>query len=66
LTGNSIKLNEQSGIATVFLEQPPANAMDISFLEKIDDKLKEVSQRPGVRAMVLTGQGTVFSAGLDL
>jgi enoyl-CoA hydratase len=66
LTGNSIKLNEQSGIATVFLEQLPANAMDISFLEKIDDKLKEVSQRPGVRAMVLTGQGTVFSAGLDL
>jgi enoyl-CoA hydratase len=66
LTGTWINVSEQAGIATVAMRRPPANAIDIPFLEQLDDVLTTIEQRPDISAMVLTGSDKVFSAGLDL
>jgi len=66
LTGNWISADVTDGIATVAMQRPPANAIDVAFLEQLDGVLAGIEQRPDVSAVVLTGSGRVFSAGLDL
>jgi enoyl-CoA hydratase len=56
----------EEGVAVVSLQRPPANAIDIALLEQLARTLKELEQRADVAAMVLTGAGKAFSAGLDL
>lgn len=60
-----IELKEQDGIAIMSMVHGKANAMDVDFCEAIAayfDKLRSAS----ARAVVLTGQGKIFSAGVDL
>jgi enoyl-CoA hydratase len=66
LAGTWISTSETYGVATLSMQRPPANALDIPFLEQLDDVLARLEQRSDISAMVLTGSGTVFSAGLDL
>jgi enoyl-CoA hydratase len=66
LPGNWISADVTDGIATVAMQRPPANAIDVAFLEQLDGVLAGIEQRPDVSAMVLTGSSRVFSAGLDL
>src|SRR5205807_174138 len=56
----------KEGIAVVTMQRPPANAIDIGFLEQLVRALAEIEQRADVAAVVLTGAGKAFSAGLDL
>ena len=56
----------EEGIAVVSMQRPPTNAIDIALLEQLGRTLNEMEQRAGVAAMVLTGAGKAFSAGLDL
>ena len=61
-------LDERDDVATVTMNRPPANAIDLSFLAKelwIAPWIALVT-RSTIRAMILTGHGFVFSAGLDL
>jgi enoyl-CoA hydratase len=61
-----IATDVEEGVAIVSMERPPANAIDIALLEQLARTLHEIEQRADVAAMVLTGVGKVFSAGLDL
>jgi enoyl-CoA hydratase len=61
-----IATDVEEGIAIVSMQRPPANAIDIALLEQLGQTLNELEQRADVDAMVLTGAGKVFSAGLDL
>ena len=54
----------QGGIAVVTMQHGKANALDIEFCEALAAKFK--SLRNEAEAVVLTGQGTIFSAGVDL
>jgi enoyl-CoA hydratase len=54
------------GIAVVSMQRPPANAIDIALLTQLGTTLRDLEQRGDVAAMVLTGAGKAFSAGLDL
>lgn len=56
----------EEGIAVVSMHRPPANAIDIALLTQLSATLQELEQRGDVAAMVLTGAGWAFSAGLDL
>ena len=66
MSGHQIEIAERDGVATVTMNRPPANAIDLSFLEELDRALVAVGERSAIRAMVLTGHGSVFCAGLDL
>jgi enoyl-CoA hydratase/carnithine racemase len=54
-------------VATLTLDRPEAlNAITPAMLEGLRHALADVSQRADVRAVVLTGRGRAFSAGVDL
>jgi enoyl-CoA hydratase len=56
----------EQGVAIVSMQRPPANAIDIALLSQLGTTLRDLEQRGEVAAMVLTGAGKAFSAGLDL
>src|SRR6059036_1634384 len=53
-------------IAIVTLDRPPANALDRPAFEELIDLCARLRASSAVRAVVLTGTGRFFSAGLDL
>ena len=66
LSANQVEINDHDGVATVAMNRPPANAIDLAFLDELERALISVGERAATRAMVLTGRGAIFSAGLDL
>jgi enoyl-CoA hydratase len=52
-------------IAQLVLDRPPVNALDCELCEALTGALDQ-ARRAGVRAVVLTGRGPTFSAGVDL
>ena len=60
-----IDLKTEDGIAVVTLAHGKANALDIELCEALIKCFDEL-RAPEIRAAVLTGQGRIFSAGVDL
>ena len=55
------------GVVTVFLHRPPVNAVDLLMYRELHELFVGIDQLgPGVRAVVLTGDGKHFCAGNDL
>lgn len=55
------------GVLLVRLNRPDElNAMNADLIQRLRDVLDEVRDDAGVRAIVLTGNGSAFCAGLDL
>jgi len=53
------------GIAVLAMKHGKANALDTEFCEALAARLSELA-RSNAKAVVLTGQGTMFCAGVDL
>jgi enoyl-CoA hydratase/carnithine racemase len=54
-------------IATITLNRPHrSNAISIPMLRQLSERLAEADVSPDVRAVVLTGAGKAFCAGLDI
>src|SRR5204862_6227044 len=60
---NMIELSEQEGLAILRLTDGKANTMTTEFCEALIARLKEALP---ARAVVITGSGRIFSAGVDL
>jgi len=56
---------DRDGIAWLRLEHGKASALDVEFCETIADVFTGLAADP-VRAVVVTGRGRIFSAGVDL
>jgi enoyl-CoA hydratase/carnithine racemase len=56
----------EAGVRLLTLDRPPANAITPQLLNDLTDALDAAREDDGVRAIVLTGEGRFFSAGLDL
>jgi enoyl-CoA hydratase/carnithine racemase len=54
------------GVRLLTLDRPPANAITAGLLTDLSAALDAARDDPAVRAVVLTGEGRFFSAGLDL
>ncbi len=58
---------EHSGAGVrVTLDRPPVNVLDLAMLEELASVLGELGRNPGVTAVLLTGAGKAFSAGVDV
>ena len=62
----SVKLDVADFVATVTLNRPSVNALGRAIREELLWTFDALHDRADVRAIVLTGQGRVFSAGADL
>ena len=60
------KVDVADFVATVRLARPPVNAQNRRFREEIIAIFDALSDRADVRAIVLMGEGKIFSAGADL
>ena len=60
-----IEVKSQDGIAVLTLAHGKANALDIEFCEALAARFNKMRDAD-VKAVVLTGQGKIFSAGVDL
>ena len=58
---------DASGVADVRLNRPDKmNACDTEMFRALDEAGREISANPAVRAVVLSGEGRAFCAGLDV
>jgi enoyl-CoA hydratase len=60
-----IRRDAQDGISILTIHQGKANALDLELCLALDEALAAVEHEP-CRAVVLTGDGPIFSAGVDL
>lgn len=61
-----IEVNDRGGVALVRLAHGKANALDIDLCEAVAAQFERLRDDGDTRAVVLTGEGTMFSAGVDL
>jgi enoyl-CoA hydratase / 3-hydroxyacyl-CoA dehydrogenase len=54
------------GVARVMLSRPKFNLINAEVLDGLDRIMAELAADPEVRVVLVTGEGTVFSAGADL
>ena len=54
------------GVAVVTLDRPPVNALNPACLGALDGALEALQSNRDVRAVMLTGAGKAFCAGMDL
>lgn len=57
--------NTAGGVAVIRFDRPPANAIDLAVTAEFEALLGALEAAPP-KALVLTGSGGTFSAGLDL
>lgn len=66
-TDSSLRLERQGSLARLTLDRPGVhNAFDDALIAELTQALKVLDADPSVRAVVLTGGGSTFSAGADL
>ena len=65
VSGGMLRRDARGDVALLTLAHGKASALDLELLEALDAALAE-EQASGARALVLTGQGGIFSAGVDL
>ena len=61
-----IQRNVADGIVTLRLQHGKASALDLELCEELQREFEAAAESEGVRALILTGTGTIFSAGVDL
>ena len=59
----NIQLTEYNNFTLIKFSKPPANTFCIDFLNILIEKLNNIDK---TKALIITGEGTIFSAGLDL
>lgn len=59
-----IEREERGGVVTLRMAHGKANAMDVEFSQALSAALSDAAKN--ARAVILTGSGKIFSAGVDL
>ncbi|GIW95042.1 MAG: enoyl-CoA hydratase [Pirellulaceae bacterium] len=64
---NAVKISTHPPSGTIILNRPDKrNALNRALLVELREALHQLMMEPSVRAVILTGAGTAFCAGMDL
>lgn len=63
---NGLRISRDSGVATIRIDRPPANAVDPAMIAEFLAVLPPLAADPEVRCLVITGTGRFFVAGADI
>ena len=67
MTDVLVGVQHRGGVRTLTLDSPAnRNALSARLLAQLEHALRDATNDPDVRAVVLTGSGTVFCSGADL
>lgn len=61
-----MKVSFEAPAAQISLDHAPLNVIDIAMMEELAQALAEIESRPDVSAVVISGAGKGFSAGVDV
>jgi len=61
-----ISLEIEGSVARIVLRNPTLNVIDIPMMEELARAVAEIEAQPAVTAIVISGAGKVFSAGVDV
>jgi len=56
----------EDGVATVTLDNPPANALSNALLDELDRAIEALGRKAEAKAVVITGAGKIFAGGADI
>ncbi|KAL7512638.1 hypothetical protein ACHAXN_012698 [Cyclotella atomus] len=60
-------VHEESGVAVLAMNRPPANSLSLELNEAISTSLKQIESNPKIQSVILASSNpTIFSAGLDI
>lgn len=62
----TIEFDIQDRVATLVLNRPPVNVLNIEMMEEIVAALTSLLNRNDVNALVIRAKGKVFSAGVAI
>lgn len=62
----SVELVVKDAVAWVTLDRPPLNVIDMMMARELAASLEEIDQEDGLAAVVLSGRGRAFCAGVDV
>lgn len=63
---NFITVKVQDGLATLTLNRPPLNVLNIAMLQQLEAETRALAEEKSVRLLVLQAEGKYFSAGVDV
>jgi len=61
-----VRLTYEGGVATLTLDRPPLNVMNIEMMEQMNEAILELRGRTDLKVLVIRGKGKAFSAGVDV
>lgn len=59
-------LNGQTGIATVTMNRPPVNSLNLELLSDMVEAMETVQKNKSLGMILTSSSNSVFSAGLDI
>ena len=62
----NVEINPVSGIATVTMNRPPVNSLNLELLTGLVDAMKTVKKEKCLGMILTSSSNSVFSAGLDI
>jgi len=61
-----ISFESEDAVVRIVLRNPPVNVIDIPMMEELAHLLAEIESQSQVMAVVVSGEGKAFSAGVDI
>jgi enoyl-CoA hydratase len=66
MNAKTIHIELVDSVAVLRIDRPPANAIDLALAKEVGTALSAIEGNTEVGALIITGAGNCFSAGLDL
>lgn len=60
-----VRSTDHDGVRVISFNRPPVNAIDLPTVRAFQERVVEAAESASCLAVVLTGEGTAFNAGID-